>query len=718
MIGKRLVNTGVEGPPDPLQNFETVTYTGNGGTQKITGYIRKGAAFNGSSSKVETTLTQTNTSAWSWSFWVNVQGKPSAGNISAILSNMNGSSPFAGVAFIIDSPNFGFASGGSGIWTSNTVNPNLNQWYHIAITYDGTNTITPYVDGTSYGAITHTPANGNNLTIGDADVSSWGSFNGKIDQVRIFDKALSQSEVDTLEAETYDSSTKSTTDIFGDGSGVALYELDEDANESSGTSSVPTHYFYVTDGGSQSSSARLNSVDSEFTYSRPSGYSEWGGTFDPSNYYGSQGTLSESNKKWDKSGTYYNSIWSANGYNTGKYYFELEFLGVELSFGITKLTTAQAPFNDTHKNNSIQYVSWATTSFKYSTTNTNSGVTLSTNNVIGFAVDFDNQELKYYRNNTLIDTVTIASTNYNGTPTNVNFLGMAFQPDLVWTKSRSNGLNHTLFDSIRGTTKSLRPNSTTAEQTRSGVTSFDSNGFTIGTDDESGGQSGYTYVSWCWKAGGAAVSNTDGGNNSAMVSANPDAGFSIITYTGNNTNNSSVGHGLNQAPEMFIYKRRSSASPWIIVHKDVNNYQAYLEFTTGASTNDSAMQSPTDSVIRFNTSSPTFNGSGQQWLIYAFHSVDGYQKVGSYSGTGAVNNQVNVGFQPRFVMQKKTSGTGSWNIIDNLRGDDNYLSANLSNAEGSMTASSFHLTSTGFTLDNSFSEWNASGGTYIYLAIA
>ena len=143
--------------------------------------------------------------------------------------------------------------------------------------------------------------------------------------------------------------------------------------------------------------------------------------------------------------------------------------------------------------------------------------------------------------------------------------------------------------------------------------------------------------------------------------------------------------------------------------------------TTSASNSSSAAYNntePTSTVFTVNTSTHV-NSLNDDHIAYCFHSVDGYQKIGSYTGTGAAGNNIDVGFQPRFVMQKRTNSPGgSWNIIDNLRGDDNYLSANLANSEGSMTASSFHLTSTGFTLDNSFSEWNASGGTYIYLAIA
>jgi len=215
------------------------------------------------------------------------------------------------------------------------------------------------------------------------------------------------------------------------------------------------------------------------------------------------------------------------------------------------------------------------------------------------------------------------------------------------------------------------------------------------------------------------ICDTDG-TITSQVSANPDAGFSIVSYTGTDVNNT-IGHGLGISPDVIIFKDRTVGRNWRVYHSAIGAGQNLKLNTTDAASSDAALfqsTTPTENVFYVGASGDV-NANAENFIAYCFHSVDGYQKAGSYTGTGAVNNQVNVGFQPRFVMQKRSDiAGGSWNIIDNLRGDDNYLSANYANAEGSMTASSFHLTSTGFTLDNSFSEWNASGGNYIYLAIA
>ena len=257
-MNNRLINTKVAGGGctdivdnyDPFDGSGLALYQLNGDATDVsgnyngtasnvtygTGQFGQAGVFNGSSSKITTSLTQTNTSAWAWSFWVNINTKPTAANIAAILSNINGSAPFAGVTFLIDSPNFGIASNGSNIWTTNTINPSLSTWYHIAITYNGSGTITPYINGQSYGAISHTPSNGNTITIGDSDVSSWGSFNGSIDQVRIFNTALTPLEVEALYTEELCicDGTVDTLQVLGDTSCIATYQLDGNANDLSG----------------------------------------------------------------------------------------------------------------------------------------------------------------------------------------------------------------------------------------------------------------------------------------------------------------------------------------------------------------------------------------------------------------------------------------------------------------------------------------------------
>ena len=172
---------------------------------------------------------------------------------------------------------------------------------------------------------------------------------------------------------------------------------------------------------------------------------------------------------------------------------------------------------------------------------------------------------------------------YTGNGATQLITGVGFEPDLVWIKQRTGSVaNHLLFDSIRGAYKQIMPNTTSSGVDRTsadkGLTSFDSNGFTVkdtnAGDYEINGPNGGTYsgngsyVAWCWKAGGAAVPNTNG-STASQVSANAAGGFSIVKTTGT-SGAITFGHGLDTAPEMIINKGiTSSGWSWLVYHKDI-----------------------------------------------------------------------------------------------------------------------------------------------------
>jgi len=333
-----------------------------------------------------------------------------------------------------------------------------------------------------------------------------------------------------------------------------------------------------------------------------------------------------------------------------------------------------------------------------------------------------------------------SATTYNGSLSNVTFtqdkpygnIDIGFAPDLVWTKSRSNALNHALFDSIRGVTKALRPNAATTEQTRIGVTSFDSNGFSIGSDDESGGQAGYDYVSWAWKAGGKAVENTDG-TITSQVSANQDAGFSIVKYTANATSGATIGHGLDQELDLLIVKSTNLGQAWNVYVKDVTDTNSkYLRLNETYSIADLNTVNPrfipnnfTDSVFSVGNDNATNGISGTDtYIAYCFHSVDGFSKIGSYTGNGLSNGPfVYTGFKPAFVIIKRSDSTGSWIIFDNAREKQNPLEGRLyadlfNSTDIADSSGEINFFSNGFKLDSSVTYSNANAGTYIYMAFA
>jgi len=327
-------------------------------------------------------------------------------------------------------------------------------------------------------------------------------------------------------------------------------------------------------------------------------------------------------------------------------------------------------------------------------------------------------------------TVHFNSLAFTGTgSTTKNVTGVGFQPDLVWLKTRVNAASHALFDSVRGTNKVINSNTTNAEASDSGAgfSAFDSDGFTVieqvsaaGTINDSAGM-----ISWNWKAGGTAVSNTDGTITSS-VSANTDAGFSIVSYTGNGTNGATVGHGLSQNPNLAIVKKRESngadgVRSWIVSGDEVSNWTYLLSLNqTAASWANAAISSPTSSTLTLSTEQAA-NYSGDTYIMYCFHSVDGYSKVGSYTGNGNADGTfIYTGFRPAFVIYKSI-GVQSWYMLDSGRSSynvaDDYLEANNSNQEYSGAAQT-DFVSNGLKIRTSAGGINNSSVTFIYLAFA
>jgi hypothetical protein len=311
---------------------------------------------------------------------------------------------------------------------------------------------------------------------------------------------------------------------------------------------------------------------------------------------------------------------------------------------------------------------------------------------------------------------------YTGNGGTQNIGGLNFEPGLVWIKARGDAYDHHLYDSIRGTTKAIFPNRTNAETTYSnGFTAFNPDGFTLGGELGHNGSS-KNYVAWTWRAGGPAVSNTDG-TITSQVSASTDYGFSIVSYTGTGSN-ATVGHGLtNQTPKFIIVKDRDGSSVnWRVYHASTGNGKALflsVNEAAGTSTNYWNDTSPTTSLFSVGTDTGV-NSSGNDNIAYVWSEVSGYSKFSSYSGSGASGNAVTgLGFKPRFVLIKRSDAANNWVIYDTER-DDNTMTAqlyaDLSNAETS--GGEVVVNDDGFTVNSTGTGLNASGGTYIYAAFA
>jgi hypothetical protein len=305
----------------------------------------------------------------------------------------------------------------------------------------------------------------------------------------------------------------------------------------------------------------------------------------------------------------------------------------------------------------------------------------------------------------------------NGSTQTVTNSG-SMQPDLVWSKQRNTTGDHALFDSVRGTTKRLRSNTTDVEDTLSGVTSFNADGFSLGSSYNA---NTITYAAWQWKAGGAAVSNTDG-SISAQVSANPTAGFSVLTYTGTGAN-ATIGHGLGVAPSMVIFKRRDLAEGWGVYHRSLGNTYVLLLESTSAQQGPSATYfnstSPSSTVISLGTWS-RLNTSSRTYVAYCFAEIAGFSKFGSYVGNNSADGPfVYTGFRPAFLLRKGINTAGiNWSIIDDSRNPFNVAnSLLLPNTNGAeTTGGEVDFLSNGFKLRST--SFSISGETYIYMAFA
>jgi len=301
--------------------------------------------------------------------------------------------------------------------------------------------------------------------------------------------------------------------------------------------------------------------------------------------------------------------------------------------------------------------------------------------------------------------------------------GVGHQPDLVWMKGRNQAFDQCWYDSVRGVTKLIRSNTTNVEVTQSGVTAFDSDGFTLGSSGETNSNND-TYVSWNWKANGAGSANTDGDINST-VSANTTSGVSIVNYTGtlSSAGNPTIGHGLGVAPEVIITKSLSNAENWGVQATSLPaNY--ILQLNTSSAQINSASQgtltAPTSSVFTVNYLGEWGN-SGQNYIAYVFAPIKGFSKFGVYDGNGNADGSfIYTGFKPAWIMQKRTDAANNWNIYDVKRNTfnivDKYLYADDNSAE--ITTSAIDVVSNGFKCRNSSTFLNTSGGTYIYMAFA
>ena len=756
-----------------LYEFEEGAKDTGGGT----GYIGSGGVFNGSSSRITSGLTSGLTGSYSVSAWFTQDNISTDTAHRELMSYMD-------------------ANGSTGWWIGKHNNTSQWRilgvtgvsivtmtaqagWNHLAVVKDSS-TVYVYLNGSQVTSFTfpgywnlgnfNTPQ----FNIGTQYTGTAEYWDGSIDQVRIFNKAISASEVTTLYGETSASSTKSTKDIFDDGSGVALYELEENANDTgapidSGQSAVfngSSSYILASSFMPTGSNPRSASAWVKTTVSNANMTILMSGTGANNNFFifrilnGQLGLAFYANDHDYTAtgltdGNWHHVAATYDG-SLAKLYLDGNLIGTSLAGTVSTNSSnfAIGAYNngsDALFNGSIDQVRIYSSALSASDVEALASETnVPTANLVAhYKLDGNGNDETTNYNATSVNNVTYSdpaefltydgtATNvsyaYDGTPTNVSFVGTSFQPDLVWIKVRSQPFHHFLFDSLRvggGTSDyHLGSDDIAAEGTlgepNQRVSSFNPYGFSMtGATMSNINKSTETYVAWCWKAADTTTTilvNTVGNTIASDVRANQDAGFSIVKYTGNNSYGQTVGHGLSAAPELVIIKNLNNARNWRVyaeplgATKYINLDESAAAGTYGSFNNTA----PTTTV--FSTTSSVAdratNFNGDDYIAYCFHSVDGYQKVGSYSGSNSPIT-ITTGFKPRFLMVKRTNTTGSWIIIDYAReigsGAD-ALFPDLTAAESSGWNTDF--ISTGFTISSNEAWISGSGGTYIYLAIA
>ena len=312
---------------------------------------------------------------------------------------------------------------------------------------------------------------------------------------------------------------------------------------------------------------------------------------------------------------------------------------------------------------------------------------------------------------------------YSGNSTNNTPITVGFEPSMTWIKTRNVARDHRLMDAVRGATAGIYPNLTNAEGA-SPLLSFDSDGFTLNNTNNYN-NTGETYASWNWKAGGAGVSNTDGSITSTVsVGATSQQNwFSVATYT-EPSGSFSFGHGLGVTPDMFIFKRRDGAENWIVWHKDFGsptNNGLYLNSTSSTFASGSNWLTGIDNNT-ISITSGQVSGAGTK-VCYSFANAEGLCKVGSYTGNGSADGSfIYTGFRVSYLLVKITSTTNHWVVWDNQRlgrnPTESYLIPSLPNIEDTAASVGVDFLSNGFKFRGTSAIGNQSGQSFIYLAIA
>lgn len=326
---------------------------------------------------------------------------------------------------------------------------------------------------------------------------------------------------------------------------------------------------------------------------------------------------------------------------------------------------------------------------------------------------------------------------YEGTASTNAQTGIDFQPDLVWLKNIDSAGDWSCYDAIRGSTKALMQDNNGEEQTYStGLTSFDADGFTVGTQAVVNG-SGHTIGNWNWKAGTTSGITTNGSTTitPSSYSFNTGAGFSILKYTGNGTSGAKLAHGLGGTPDFYMIKDITNANNWRVYHVGINgsgyssqgDYQLTLDDTSARDDQPDFTNDTVPDAVNISLGDQgKVNSNATTYICYAWRNIKGLSQFGYSSANGEVNGNFHyTSFRPAMVLYKKYSSTSGWllysdqlgspwNVDEGVTGTTAYQEVHA--AGTNQTDKPIHIFSNGFKVVDGAAEVNS--GSYVWCAWA
>ena len=324
---------------------------------------------------------------------------------------------------------------------------------------------------------------------------------------------------------------------------------------------------------------------------------------------------------------------------------------------------------------------------------------------------------------------------YTGSTSAQSITGVGFQPALTFIKVRSDTAFGVFQDSVRGATGTdsyLIITQAAASDVSDAITSFDSDGFSLGTDsNDRSNYASQTHVAWNWKAGTSFsndASATGIGTIDSSGKVDDTGGFSIVSFTGTGSAGT-IKHGLTSAPAWILVKNLSdSGENWVSFHQSLgagknqkfNNTEASQ--TTSGSWNDTL---PTSSVFSVGSFTNVNKSSGSM-IAYCWAEKKGFSKFSQYTGNGSTDGTfIYTGFKPAWFLIKCNSASEAWEVGDNKRDPFNVVNQILiTNSNGAETTGNsgnrLHcdFLSNGIKLRGNASQANQSGSTYNFFAFA